>query len=37
VALLAFGLAAITAMAPDERHVVQRLRRKILKIQNSSV
>jgi O-antigen/teichoic acid export membrane protein len=37
VALLAFGLAACAGMAPDERDLVQRLRRKALKVQSSSV
>jgi O-antigen/teichoic acid export membrane protein len=37
VALLAFGLAAFMGMAPDERDLVQRLRVKALKVQNSSV
>jgi O-antigen/teichoic acid export membrane protein len=37
VALVAFGLAALMGMAPDERDLVQRLRRKALKIQRSSV
>jgi O-antigen/teichoic acid export membrane protein len=37
VALLAFGLAALMGMAPDERDLVQRLRRKTLKVQSSSV
>jgi len=37
VALLAFGLAAFMGIAPDERDLLQRLRRKTLKIQNSSV
>jgi len=37
VALLAFGLAVFVGMAPDERDLVQGLRRKALKVQSSSV
>lgn len=37
VALLAFGLAVFVGMAPDERDLIQRLRRKALKVQSSSV
>jgi O-antigen/teichoic acid export membrane protein len=36
-ALLAFAVAAFMGMAPDERDLVQRLRRKVLKVQSSSV
>jgi O-antigen/teichoic acid export membrane protein len=36
VALLAFTLAAFMGMAPDERDMIQRLRRKALKVQSSS-
>jgi dTDP-4-dehydrorhamnose 3,5-epimerase len=37
LALLAFGLVACMGMAPDERDLVRRLRRKALKVQSSSV
>jgi O-antigen/teichoic acid export membrane protein len=37
VALVAFGLATFIGMASDERDLIQRLRRKALKVQSSSV
>jgi O-antigen/teichoic acid export membrane protein len=37
LALLAFSLAAFMGMAPEERDLIQRFRRKALKLQSSSV
>ena len=35
VALLAFGLAAFMGMTPDERHLIGRLRSRVLKVQSA--